>query len=197
MEKTALSPKAKVALKLLAGLGAAGGVGVGGGVVGYRKGAGDVADAMAQEFTIQNATENQAIADSFKAFNINENRQIANNAFQKGIQYAAASGLMKESGMDDIVKAAFIDELEKISAAGSKQIMKALKSVIAGYKKSGKAVTELPGAFSKYMKASKGKIPIISSIQKKRKSKDLIKKLKESGLALGTAGSLAGGVMAS
>jgi len=187
MNKTALDPKAITALKVLLGSGAIGGAGYGG----YRYGANKVADTMAQEFTEQNAIENQNIADSFNDFNVDENQQIAQNAFLKGVQYAMA----KQSSLKNISE----DRLEKI-ALGMKEVKELFagakgigKKILGAYKKSGESLKDAAKTGKEYYQARKGRVPGMSIDFSPELRKKLFKQLAGGKLALGTGAGLAGG----
>ena len=83
LEKKAMGPKAKMALKILAGVGGVGAVG-GAGVGGYRFGANRMGNAMAEEFTEQNALKNEGIINRFNSMNALENKQITSQAYRQG-----------------------------------------------------------------------------------------------------------------
>jgi len=209
MEKTALNPKALTALKILKSAGALGGAGIAGGVIGHRRGVMRTADAMANEFSSQNALENQAIAENFNAFNQDENRRIASNAFMKGVEYAMSGEEMgKESAFDDYAAFGFAEEIEKIAGAPVSKIddimdiVKKVKNMAKGvgskYQKSIKATMDLPARAKSYSSARstyrkhKSNIP-----QMEQERARLESTLGESGLALGTAagGAAAGGLL--
>jgi len=132
MEKRALSSNTKTILKILGGVGIAGGAAGAGAYKGYRVGADRMADSMSSEFLIQNQAENQSIIDSFKRFNETENKRLTNNAFMKGVQYAMdKSSSLKEQFIAD----AFVDEFQKIAGkVGGKLPMDAslLKKILIG-----------------------------------------------------------------
>lgn len=94
----------------------AGGGAVAGHRFGVRAGAARMGNQMANAFTEANAKENKAIVDSFKAFNRQENSQIANAFYNRGMQAGNRiyQGGVTKSASLEIGDAAFLDELEKL-----------------------------------------------------------------------------------
>lgn len=204
------SAKARNALKALAAGSALGAASGGGLIIGRRSGAEDTANAMAAEFTKQNLHENQVIANRFKAYNNNENIQLANHFFKKGLAFGVAhaakqtqaenpSSLHLFKRANEIeAETVFNNEMEKVARGIAGGLLKSLKLVGKSYKQAGKAgKSALKGVKLKAKAKSGSKIlkPLRMAKAKRALTKSK-KHLSKSGLAVATTGAAGAGILA-